>query len=401
MAIINEFGVKRKTLLEYLSEVKKKYLEIDPAWNIDPESPDGMSIAVWSEMLANLDEAIVASYHSIDPNSATGQQLDRVAAYAGIKRKPPTHSTATVLFHGDNLIEIPAGTKIRHRVSGSLWVTDVDVITSTEGQATVNVTCLESGANSANAGTLTVIATPIGGILSVTNLESASIGKAGETDIALRMRRNEEVARIGSCQVDNIYAAISETNLVKQVKIYENSENTIDANGLQPNSLAVFVDGGEAALIAKSIAIKKNPGCGLNAKTEIPNRITIETTTPLGQPFIATFFRPEYLTIYIRIDISNRKLSTSEQTQLKTNILNYVQYGFGETSGFAKTGFKIGESITTGRIYTPVNYFLGGDGEIDGIYIGLNINSLVQSRIPIKFNQLAVFDADNIEVVNV
>ena len=94
-------------------------------------------------------------------------------------------------------------------------------------------------------------------------------------------------------------------------------------------------------------------------------------------------------------------MSTSEQIKLKTNILNYVQYGFGETSGFAKTGFKIGESITTGRIYTPVNYFLGGDGEIDGIYIGLNINSLVQSRIPIKFNQLAVFDADNIEVVNV
>lgn len=401
MATINASGVTLKTLQEYLSDIKQKYLNIDPAWNIEPESPDGLTIAVWCEMLANLDEAITAAYHSVDPNSATGQQLDRIAAFTGIQRKPSTYSTATVTFHGNNLIEIPAGTKVRHRISGSLWVTDTRVVTSTVGEATVNVTCLEPGANSANAGTLTVIATPIGGILSVTNSGSASVGKAEETDIAFRVRRNDEVARIGSNQIDNIYAIIAELDAVKQVRVYENASSYVDSNGLEPHSLAIFSDGGDPDLIASAIATKKNPGCGLNIKTDIANKVIIETTTPKGQPFTATFFRPEYVTVFIRVEISNRVMSDNEKNQIKKNIMNYVQYGFGETSGFAKTGFRIGESVTTGRMYTPVNYLLGGAGEIDGIYIGTDINNLVHARIPVNFNQLAVFDTENIEVVNV
>lgn len=87
MATINRDGASGTTLSEYLDTMRQRYLAIDDGWNINPESPDGLAIAVWCEALANLDEAVINAYHAADPNSAIDQQLDRIAAFAGIKRK--------------------------------------------------------------------------------------------------------------------------------------------------------------------------------------------------------------------------------------------------------------------------------------------------------------------------
>ena len=62
MAIIDAQGARGKTLLEYLDDIRAAYLEIDRAWNINSESPDGNLAESWSELAANLDEAILAAY---------------------------------------------------------------------------------------------------------------------------------------------------------------------------------------------------------------------------------------------------------------------------------------------------------------------------------------------------
>ncbi|HGM6897094.1 baseplate J/gp47 family protein [Serratia marcescens] len=398
MAEITKYGVTGKTLQEYKDEVSEKYLAIDSTWNIDPETPDGMAIAVWSELLANLDEEVVNSYHSVDPNSAIGQQLDRIAAFAGIQRQPESFSTDVVEFEGDGLIEVPAGTKVRHRVTGTLWATDTAVITDTSGRASVSVTCTSAGAQGANPGTLTIIATPVARIRSVTNTQGASLGKAEESNNAFRVRRNYSVALPGNNQIDNIKAALDNVTGVKQSLVHENVESETDEHGVYGHSMAIFIDGGETNDIVLAMATHKNPGCGLNRYNTFPNKISVDTFTPKGQPVNITFYRPEYVAIYVQVDIKTSTLGEDEKALIKAAIVDYTLVGFDETTGFAKQGFRIGEALAAGRLYTPTNYFVGGDDYVSNISIGTSESDITKSVIPVAFNQLGVFSVENIKI---
>lgn len=398
MAEITKYGVTGKTLQEYKDEVSEKYLAIDSAWNIDPETPDGMAIAVWSELLANLDEEVVNSYHSVDPNSAIGQQLDRIAAFAGIQRQPESFSTDVVEFEGDGLIEVPAGTKVRHRVTGTVWSTDTVVITDTSGRASVSVTCTSAGAQGANPGTLTIIATPVARIRSVTNKQGASLGKAKESNNAFRVRRNYSVALPGNNQIDNIKAALDNVTGVKQSLVHENVESETDEHGVYGHSMAIFIDGGETNDIVLAMATHKNPGCGLNRYNTFPNKISVDTFTPKGQPVNITFYRPEYVAIYVQVDIKTSTLGEDEKALIKAAIVDYTLVGFDETTGFAKQGFRIGEALAAGRLYTPTNYFVGGDDYVSNISIGTSESDITKSVIPVTFNQLGVFSVENIKI---
>src|SRR5690606_25153527 len=239
MAVVNEHGATATTLNEYLEQIRQAHLAIDPDWNIEPESPDGLRIAIEAELLANLDEAVLHAYQSVDPLTAIGQQLNRIAQFAGLTRQAATPSTATVTFTGTNGTLIPAGTQIRNSQTDTLWTTDGDV-TISDGTATVGVTCTTPGPEPAAVGTLSIIATPVGGVQSVTNTAAASLGRSEEGDDAFRVRRYESVALPGSNQVDNLYAAIGNVDGVKQVRIYENEEDAPDANGVAGHSLAIF-----------------------------------------------------------------------------------------------------------------------------------------------------------------
>ncbi|MEI7210794.1 baseplate J/gp47 family protein [Pectobacterium carotovorum] len=400
MAEITKDGVSGQTLNSYVAVMRQRYLDIDDGWNINPESPDGLIIAAWCETLANLDEALISAYHSADPNSAIRQQLDRIAAFAGIKRRDSTFSTVTVTFTGTPLVEIPAGTLVRNRITGTLWATDSTVETSSGGTATANVTCTTAGSQAGNSNNLSIIATPIGGITAVTNANPASLGRDEESDNAFRVRRNESVAFPGNNQLDNIYAALVNLEGMKQVRIYENTESAPDENGVEGHSLAIVIDGGEPADIVETIAKRKNPGCGLNRyNNSIPNKISTDTVTPGGNPFNATFFRPEFIPIFVRVSISSDR--RFDDDEIKRSIVEYSNIGFEQTTGFAKTGFRIGEDVGAGRLFTPVNYIVAGSGFAQSIGVGMSAASAVSSQVEIAFNQLGIFSASNIEVVYV
>ncbi|TNV22822.1 phage baseplate protein [Buttiauxella sp. B2] len=398
MAEITKYGVTGKTLQEYKEEVSQKYLAVDRAWNIDPETPDGLAIAAWSEALANVDEEVVNAYHSTDPNSAVGQQLDQIAAFAGLHRKPESFSTDVVEFEGDGLIEIPAGTLVRHRVSSTLWRTDSAVITHSNGKATVSVTCTTAGAEGANPGTLTIIASPVARIRSVINTSGASLGRAEESDNAFRVRRNYSVALPGNNQIDNMRAALDNVTGVKQSLVYENPDSEIDQHGVYGHSMAVFIDGGEMEDIVLAMATHKNPGCGLNRHNTFPNKTSIDAFTPQKQPVNITFFRPEYVTVYVQVNISTRTLGEDEKEKIKGDLVDYTLVGFDETSGFAKQGFRIGEALAAGRLYTPVNHYVAGNDYVSSILIGTSPDDITKGVIAAAFNQLGVFSPENIQV---
>ncbi len=399
MATITEAGFALKTLQEYLSQVQSAYLDIDSGWNIEPESPDGMAIAIWSELLANLDEALAKAYSSVDPDTAVGQQLDRVARISGIDRKPGTFSTATVTFSGDDGTVIPQGTEVRNSETETIWETDTSVEIS-GGDASVQVTCTTRGPEPAGAGDLNEIVSPIAGVSSVTNNNAASLGRATENDAALRVRRNLSVASPGKNQVDSTFGRIANIDEVKHARIYENTTSSTDSNGLDPHSMAIFVNGGDTVEIAEAIANTKAPGCGLNADNSFANKIQEDVTTDTNSPLTVTFFRPVLTTIYVEVTIQGT-LSSETIDDIKQAIVDYSNaelFGSG-IQGFDKSGFGIGEIIPASKLHTPVHRVIQDNAYVSSILIGEASDSINQSQIDPGFNGLGVFSKDNISVV--
>lgn len=394
MASIDQYGVSGTTLNDYRDLVGQSYLDIDSRWDIYPESPDGQAIAIWSETLANLDEQVQYAYMSRDPATAFGHALDDIAAYAGVERQPATNSTATVSVSGIAGVVIPAGTRIRNASTGTVWAfVDPVEIPSSSGF----VEAVDGGAIQANVGSLTQIVDPIPGWQSVTNSVIATVGADVESDTQLRIRRSQSVALPGANQIDNLYASIANVEGVERLMIYENSEDTTDGNGLSGHSIAIFVSGGSDNAVAESIIPKKNPGCGMNRDSGFPNRITYVGETDLGNPLQVTFFRPVSVDIHVSVTINTTEMSVGEQDDIKQAIVDYAEEGYTGSNGFMQRGFNIGESVPSGKLYTPVNQIVGGRGYVESIYVGTSTSPTGQI-VEIEFNELSNVLTENIEV---
>lgn len=398
MATIDELGLRIKTLQQYLDEIEQAYLAIDPGWNIEPESPDGQLISAWSETLANLEEQLASAYRSVDPNTAVGQQLDRIARISGLDRQEGTFSTATVTFSGNDGVTIPRDTEVRNAETDTIWTTD-EPVTISGGTASVGVTCETVGPEPAAAGDLSIIATPVGGVSGVTNDNPASLGRPRETDALFRVRRNNSVSAVGSNQVDSMFGDLANLDGVKHVRIVENYTGVEDGNGVNPNSLAIFVDGGDTQAIAEAIAANKNPGTNLNADSGFANQVQVDIETKEGSPLTVTFHRPVATSIHVASTVVGN-VSTEQVAEIKQAIIDYANSElFGQAvTGFDKTGFGIGEVVPAGKLYTPVNRVLGSDGYVDALTLGTSSSDVTNSKVDPGFNGLAVFDADNITI---
>lgn len=398
MATINEAGAAVKTLQSYLEDVRASYLGIDEGWNISPESPDGQAIAVWCELLALLDEGLIAAYRSVDPDTAVGQQLDRIARISGIERQDGTFSTATVEFSGTNGTVIPTGTEVRNTETDTIWETDSSVEIS-GGTATVGVTCTTVGPEPAATGDLSVIATPLSGVTSVTNNSPASLGRAVETDALFRVRRNNSVGAPGQNQVDSIFGGVANVDDVKHARVYENYTSTTDSNGLDSHSIAVFADGGAVDDVALAIANRKNPGTGLNAGNAFgANEVTADVETEENSPLTVTFFRPTLSDVYVDVEVTG-ELASGDEDEIKQAIVDYSlgELFGGSTDGFDKTGFGIGEIVPASKLYTPANRVIGSRGYVSSLTVGTTATP-TGSTVDPGFDGLAVLSTARIAI---
>lgn len=397
MATIDSTGATIKTLNEYLTDIRYAYRAIDAAWNLEPESPDGMATEIWAELFANLDEAVVAAKNAVDPRTAVGEQLDAIGALFLLERQSATFSTATVNLSGTAGTDIPAGTEFRNSETDTLWASDTAVTLDVNGDATVNVTCTTSGPESAGIGDIDEIATPVAGLSSVTNPDAATLGQEEESDVDFRIRRRESVGAPGNNQVESIFAAVANVSGVNRTRIYENFNSTVDSNDLNPHSLAIFAEGGDVSDIGNAIILRKNPGTNLNrANSNIPNEVTETVTTPEGNSADITFFRPELTTIFVEVSITG----PYDAAAIKQAIIDYANGKLlGKGTGFDRTGFGVGDNVPVGKLFTPVNNVLGDDAFAESITIGTSSGSLSSATITIPFNGLAVFEESAIDVV--
>lgn len=402
MADVTAQGYSLKVQNDWFNEERQMYLDIDPLWNLDPSTPDGLKIAHDSEVFGALDETLQQAYNSKDPNKATNVDLDVLCALTATKRSLGTPSNSPVTLIGTAGTVVPAGKRIGSSLDGSSWTLD-QTVTLTGGTASTTATCTVVGPTQASIGTLVNILDVVGGWTGVTNPSVATPGTSKQLDSALRIVRAMAVGRPGNNQIDSYYGELYAVAGVRRVKIYENDTNSsaydavLNPFSLPAHSVSVLVDGGAIADVGNALYRKKNPGVFMNQPGTPVSYLVTSPKYPTNRKLMR-WSTPIYVDMVITITLKN-------DGTLPANIADLIDTAFMEftsgtlvpaADGFKQTGFDIGESVPYSTLYVPINQVIGQYGNS---YVQSMVVNGGTSNVTIAFNQLSRWTTANINTV--
>jgi uncharacterized phage protein gp47/JayE len=198
---------------------------------------------------------------------------------------------------------------------------------------------VDTGALSANAGTITYILTPVAGLDSIYNFIDAITGNDIETDTDLRIRRADNIRTVGACTIESMRARIlQDVNNVKQCLVYENDKDIVDLEGRPPHSVEVLVDGGIDQDIANEIWQIKGGGIQTygNQSYTITDSMGIQRLIYFSRP------TPQYIWLQLTLDI-NDSFPISGTETISNNLVN-----------FAENEFNIGDEILIQALYGSI-----------------------------------------------
>lgn len=248
-------------------------------------------------------------------------------------------------------------------------------------QGTVTATAETAGPVQAPAGTLTVIETPVSGLDTVLNLEDAVVGRAVESDLELRQRRDESLQVAGAATVEAITSRLRNLQGVQSVLVIENDTDVTDGDGRPPHSFEAIVLGGEDADIAEEIWESKAAGIATYGDE------TETITDSMGIPHDIKFSRPTPILIYIEVDILTNSLYPVGGEDL-------VKQRLVDTGNVAFSG---------GKMVVPIPTLIAALAQIPGIIdaeirVGTAPNPTTDANIPIGLGATAVFDTSRVVV---
>lgn len=383
MTQLTSQGFSRTRLDERLSALQNAMREIfGQGLNLDPDTIDGQTLGIFAESISNLDQLAEDVYHSFNPQSATGMALSRLVQLNGIRRIEGSYSTVDLLCVGQQGTVIPAGSLVKSTTTNATFQTVADATIPAAGQVTIQARASEKGAVVAQAGTMTKIDSPIYGWQTVTNPLDAVPGRDEETDEQLRLRRRASTSTPGQAIVDALYGALSNIASVLQARVYENDQDTADANGLPPHSIYCVVEGGTDADILKTIWLKKTAGTTTHGTT------TGTVTDSMSNPHTLKFSRPVDVNIWVTVNLHTRPGWPTDGVQRIKDAL----------TAWAVANQSIGEEVIHSRLFDPINSVPGHS--IDSLYIGTAANPNGAANIAVPFDGLSRFDSARI-VVNV
>lgn len=277
MAGVDASGFIKKAFSEVVDSLKSRFRQVFGN-NIDvgDTSPLGRIASSVSTEISLLWEKLEEVYYSAFIDTATGVNLDRVAALLGIRRKQATKATGTVTFSRSSPatrdIVIPAGTRVSTQNGIIFATTQEAVLQAGNTSVDVPVEATEPGsAGNVAAGTIVVLVDPVSGIDAVTNTSATSGGSDVESDEQLRLR-TITYAPSANATVYSIEAAILALDGVTDVNVSEDF-----ANG----QLIITVAGGNDADIQSTIDEKR--GAGVQAIWQRPTYVSISVTAELAK----------------------------------------------------------------------------------------------------------------------
>lgn len=246
----------------------------------------------------------------------------------------------------------------------------------------VTFECLETGAITPAVGDLTDIITTYAGWDAVSNNVPANTGREAESDTALRQRWNNSLYTRSVGMTDSIASALLTLNGVTSAYVYENDQDTTDADGRPPHSIEAVVNGGEADEIGLAIWQKKAAGIDTYGSQ------SVSINDSQGFPHTIKFNRPLVVPVYLRITVTEypeEALPPNAQAMITEAVLNY-----GNT-------LTVGNDVILQRFMGAIYQNVPGIGYIavtastDGVTYSTN-------NIQIDTRHVATFDATRIQV---
>ncbi|MFL1558567.1 baseplate J/gp47 family protein [Pseudomonas sp. O11] len=402
MASLTSTGYVLQTQNDWFAQERQFYLAIDPLWNLDPSTPDGLKMAHDSEIFYALDETLQRAYNSKDPNKAKGNDLDIVCSLTGTIRSSGSRSSVQLTITATPGTLIPAGNRFESVTTGSRWTTDQAVTADSMGSATVNATCTVVGTTQADAGTITRIVDVVAGLSGSNNAAPATPGADAQRDEQLRVTRATAVGRPGNNQIDSMIGELFSVDGVRRVKVYENDTNSAAVTadnpyGLPPHSIAPIVDGGTDEDVAMAIYLKKNPG-SLLYQAGTPFQVEVTSPKYPANKKMIRASRPAYVDMIMAITLKNDGTLPPNADQLIKEAV--MEYAAGDLIpadvGFKISGFDIGESIPFSTMFTPINQVIGAYGNSYVTLLQLNGAS---ANVAISYNQMSRWTESKITVV--
>lgn len=342
---------------------------------LDPDSKDGQMVALVALAIHDANNTAITVYRSFSPSTALKDALTSNVKINGISRRAATNSTVDELLVGEPGTIITNGSV--KDTNGIIWNFPAQVVIGIDGTAIATATCTTPGAVAALAGSVNKINTPTRGWVSATNPLAATVGVAAETNAELRVRQSQSVALPSVTPFEAVDGAIANIEGVTRHKLYENDQDTPDANGLPPHSIAAIVEGGDATVIANTLRGVKGQG-----STPFGSTVII-VPDKYGSPHPVGFSRPVDVPVFVKITISPLTGYTSQVgDEIKAAVAAYIN------------SLAIGASVLLSRIYSPANLGVvsGGNSryyDITELLIGTSSAGVAATNIVIAFDHSA------------
>lgn len=210
-------------------------------------------------------------------------------------------------YNGLKQIFNVAGTTFDFNVTGTPTTPATGTIIAREATG-FNAKSENTGAIQALAGAITTISTAVPGIDRVENADDATLGRETETDPEARTRADESLAVLGGSTQKAIKAKMLDVPGVIFSTVFQNVTDFVDANGLPPHSIRVFVDGGADADIWQALYEEAVSAGIFMDGTE---QTTIPDDNGESQP--VAFSRPFNVRIYV--EAGNNLVTNSDSAQ--------------------------------------------------------------------------------------
>lgn len=392
MAGVDDTGLTLKTIEEIVDEMGVDALTtISPALNLDPDQFIGQIFGIIAKKMAELWELEQVAYNAMNRNAAEGFLLDNIGDLTGTKRDPATKSQVSCTVNLGASFSQPAGVMTAN-VAGApdlKFVNKNTVTSTTAGNYTAIFEATVTGPVIANAGTLTVITTPVSGWNSITNPTDATVGSNIESDAAYRVRQRNELAAAGSGTVDGMRADILRIPGVQQAFVFENTTNVTDGNGLPAHSIEVVIYDGSTPTASDATifqTIWDNKPSGIETYGFTTGTATASDGTTRTVKFSRATVKPVYLN-YVNVVTDPAFFSASEgPAQIKA-----------AAALRGDTIFTLGVDVVALQLKGAA-LSVAGVVDVPTLYLGFSANPVTTANLVINQREIADIDTSRITV---
>lgn len=382
--VIDATGIRAPSYGEVLQYFKEQYRGIYGADTyLEADSQDGQLLAVFALAIHEANTAAINVYNAFSPATAANAALSSNVKINGLARGVATRSSVDLRIVGQSGVTIVDG--VATDADRGRWLLPASVTIPPGGEITVTAQSQALGAVTAAAGSINQIGTPTLGWQSVSNPAAATPGAPVESDVALRVRQAVSVALPSRSVLEGTIGAVASVPGVLRHAAYENDTAAADAHGLPPHSIALVVDGGDAALIAQAIAAKKTPGTGTHGTT------TVVVTDIYGIAHRIRFFRPTI--VPLAVDVQMRALAgynTATGQAVQRAVADYIN-GVA-IGGGASASVEWADAISAAN-GVPGN----GTFKITGLTLRGPAGNGVPD-VPLAFNEAAAATPDDVKL---